>query len=435
MKRDLLKELISWKDHPLRKPLILRGARQVGKSWLVEEFSKQFESFVKINFEKDRTATKLFAGNLDISKLLVNLSLHTQQNIIPGKTLLFFDEIQECENAITALRYFKEDLPELHVIAAGSLLEFILQKAGMPVGRVQFAYVHPLSFGEFLTALGRDDLREHIFTRDINPVIHDSILELLKNYMWMGGMPAVIDAWLNHKNVDICQQLQSEIIAVYMQDFYKYARHQQIQNVAKVFESIPIQLGKKFKFSNVDNEVRAASLREALLLLEKAGIVHLCHHTSGQQQLLATERDEKKFKVYLFDIGLAQRMLGLVVNKWMMSAFDLKVLDAIAEQLVAQEFIAYANTINENKLYYWHREAKNSNAEVDFLFVKNNEVIPVEVKSGRKGSMRSVHSFLDTHPNSSHGLKISEGLFHSHNTLKEIPLYAIESWLQLTNKS
>lgn len=426
----MLKELILWKDHPLRKPLVLRGARQVGKSWLLDEFAKQFTSFVKINFEKDRAAAKLFTGELNIPKLVENLSLHTGQAIVPGETLLFLDEIQECEEAVTALRYFKEDLPQMQVIAAGSLLDFILQKIGMPVGRVQFAYLNPLSFGEFLTAFDRDDLREHIFLGDINPVIHENILELLKNYMWMGGMPAVVDAWLTHKNVAFCQQLQSEIIAVYMQDFYKYARSQQISSVTKVFESVPVQLGKKFKFSNVDNEVRAAPLRDALALLEKARIVHLCHHTSGQQSLLGAEIDTKKFKAYFFDIGLAQKMLGLNIKQWILNPLDFKMLGAIAEQFVAQEFIAYTNVTSENDLYYWHREAKNSNAEVDFLFIKNNLVVPIEVKSSEKGGMKSMRLFLDTHQNSVRGLKISEGLFQSQDNLEEIPLYAIEAWLK-----
>ena len=213
-----------------------------------------------------------------------------------------------------------------------------------------------------------------------------------------------------------------------MQDFYKYARHRQIQHVAKVFESAPLQLGKKIKFSNVDSEINALFLREALVLLEQAGIIHRCYHSSGQESPLGASMDDKKFKVYFFDIGLAQRILGLVVNKWMLDSDILKFTGAMAEQLVAQEFIAYANVAVEQKLYYWHREAKSSNAEVDFLFVKNNIIVPVEVKSHLKGSMKSMQIFLEIHPNSPKGLKISAGLFTHQKMLDEIPLYAVESW-------
>lgn len=429
MKRDLLRILIDWKESLLRKPLILRGARQVGKSWLINELGTTFDTFIKIDFDKDKKARSIFNNQGKLAEIIFDLEIYTEQKIIPGKTLLFFDEIQECPEAINTLRQFKEDMPELHVIAAGSLLDLILDKVGMPVGRVQFMYLHPLSFGEFLTAEGRDDLRAYILTCNVSKTIHEQILTLLKTYMWLGGMPAIVDAWIKYQKITLCQELQDEIIAAYTQDFYKYAKQKNVEYVTKIFESIPVQLGKKFKFSNVDNDIRSAHLKEALMLLAKAGVAHICFHTAAHEQPLGASLDEKKFKVYLFDIGLAQRMLGLVLKDWQFAPLEVKTLGGIAEQLVAQELIAHNSIKSKADLYYWHREAKNSNAEVDFVTLKDQKIVPIEVKAGTTGHLRSMHAFLDSHSNSNYGLKIAENLFSQHDNIIEIPLYGIEAWL------
>lgn len=431
MYRDLLLELNAWRQHPLRKPLILRGARQVGKSWLVREFGKSFSSFVEINFEKEKDAKTFFAGDIKVDELLERLSLYSGKKIVPGETLLFLDEIQDCENAITALRYFKEELQELHVIAAGSLVEFALEKIGTPVGRIQFLYLHPLSFGEFLLALGKTDFRECIKTGRVNPVIHKQILELLKTYMWVGGMPAVVKAWLDHKDAKICQDAQDEIIGTYRQDFSKYARKRQIDNVAMVFDAIPRQLGGKFKYSHVDAHANQQSIKQALYLLEKAGIALPAYHSPGQGVPLGASRNEKKFKIFFFDVGLAQRILGLDLKNWVVSPLKVVNVGAIAEQLVAQEFVAYSFSKSKPELYYWHRESPSSNAEVDLLFTKGNMVVPVEIKSGQKGGLKSMQVFLNSHPHSKYGLKIFEGEFSSHGNIRELPLYGLESWSQV----
>ena len=434
MQRQLLHKLLDWKTNPLRMPLILRGARQVGKSWLVDEFGKQFKSFVKINFDKQEKVKHLFEGDLHIQTLLEKLSLYTGERIIPGETLLFFDEAQECENCLKALRYFKEECAALHVIAAGSLIDFTLEKIGVPVGRVQFMYLYPMSFAEFLIAHGRDDLNQHIYLQQSDPLIHAMINEFLKNYLWLGGMPAVVSAWLHYKNATQCQELQDAIILSYKQDFEKYARKNQIDNIAKVFESIPLQLGRKFKFTHVDHELKTPPIKQALLLLIKAGVAHPCYHASGQTQLLGAEKDTKKFKVFFSDVGLAQRMLGLDLKQWVVEPLTLKWLGSIAEQLVAQEFISYSRSNAPADLYYWHREEKKSNAEVDFLFVKNGLVIPVEVKAGVKGGMKSLSLFLDSHPQSPYGLKIANNGCASQTLLEEIPLYGIDAWLRSPKK-
>ena len=240
MKRDILHHLTTWRSHVYRKPLIIRGARQVGKSWVVQEFGKQFKHFVAINFEKTPAAKEIFAGDLDVSLLIERLALYAHQKIIPGETLLFLDEIQECPNALRALRYFKEELPGLHVIAAGSLLDFALEKIGTSVGRIQFMYLYPLSFSEFLTVHGRDDLRKYIKTQPNDLVIHRQIMDYLKNYFWLGGMPAVVNAWLEQRDPELCHEIQDEILETYQQDFHKYAAKKQIIYLNKVFAAIPV---------------------------------------------------------------------------------------------------------------------------------------------------------------------------------------------------
>lgn len=428
MHRDRLNDLRNWRHDHYRKPLILRGCRQVGKSWLIDEFAKDFDQYVKINFEKNKLVHQYFSADLNINTILDKLSIQANTKIEPGKTLIFFDEIQSCEGALQSLRYFKEELPELHIIAAGSLLDFALNKVGIPVGRVQFMQLYPLSFSEYLTALGHQGIREFLLKAEPDPVIHSQALEHLKNYMWLGGMPAVIDAWINDRDPVLCQRIQDEIIESYQIDFNRYAREHETPHVARVFETIPAMLGNKFIYSHVDRDSRSEVIKNALLLLEVAGIAKRCFHTSAQQPPLGAHYNDRKFKVFYFDIGIAQRLLGLDIKQWLLRPLQLSNQGEMAEQLVAQEMIAYSDFHKGHQLYYWHREEKNSNAEVDFVVMKAGEIVPIEVKSSLKGSMKSLQMFLDSHPNSNYGLKISEGPFSKQTYLVEIPLYGLGSW-------
>ena len=430
MKRDRLKDLEAWRNDLYRKPLLIRGCRQVGKSWLIREFGKQFDTFIEINFEKNKLIHPYFSADLNIETILEKLSLYTHKKIEAGKTLLFFDEIQACEGALQALRYFKEDKPDIHIIAAGSLLDFALNKLGIAVGRVQFMQLYPLSFAEYLTVSGREDFREFLFKQENDPVIAHSLMEHLKNYLWLGGMPAVINAWISDRDIETCQKIQDDIISSYQIDFHKYARQHEIMPVVKVFETIPTLIGKKFVYSHVDPHARVDMIKNALKLLETAGIAICCYHTSAQSPPLGVMQNDKKFKVFYFDVGIAQRLLGLDSKQWLINPLPLSNQGAIAEQFVAQEILAYANFHQQAKLYYWHREAKSSNAEVDFIVLKKGEIIPVEVKSAHQGGMKSLHLFLKSHPNATFGLKISAGPFSQHENLVEIPLYALESWFK-----
>ena len=430
MFREALNELNEWHNDSSRKPLLLRGARQVGKSWLVREFGKKFENFVEINFEKQPEVAEFFSGNLDIPSLLEKLQIYTGKKITPKNSLLFLDEVQECPRAITALRYFKEELSELPVIAAGSLIDFALEEIGMPVGRVQFLYLHPLSFREFLLVQERADLCDYIAKKDIATAIHEQLLEQVKTYFWLGGMPAIVDAWIKEKNPEHCQQLQEEIITSYKQDFARYKHPAKIEHLDRVFDAIPKQLGKKFKYTNVDNEVRSADLKSALEALCKAGIAYKVHHSAANGFPLSSSQKNNHFKVFFFDIGLAQRILNLELRQWLLAKLEVQHVGAIAEQFVAQEYIAYTAITTPPNLFYWHREQRTSNAEIDFIFTKDEHIVPVEVKAGTTGTLRSLQLFLQEHKSSPYGLRISEKNFSRNDNVLSLPFYAIKTWLQ-----
>ena len=429
MQRRLMQTLIEWKTHPLRNPLIIRGARQVGKSYLVNKLGETFVNCVVINFDRDKKIKKLFQGSLDPKILISELSAYTEQRIIPGETLLFFDEAQECPETLQSLRYFKEEMPALHVIAAGSLLDFALEKIGLPVGRVQFLFLHPFSFGEYLIAMGKTELNAVRDKIDISPALHEKLLEEMRHYAWLGGMPAVLDAWREHRDAKFCQDIQDRIIVAYRQDFEKYAKKHEISHLNAIFDNAGIQLGKKFKYSNVDNTVRSAALKNAWQLLNKAGVLHVVYHTSAQGLPLAATADHSKFKLFYFDIGLLQRLQGLNLKEWLLSPLSVTYMGALAEQWVLQEYIANTAITTPPELFYWHREEKQSNAEVDFIFHAHHSVIPVEVKSGARGRLRSMNLFLETHANCKMGLVISENRPWQQDALQHIPFYALESWL------
>lgn len=430
MRRDHLNFLRRWREDPIRVPLMIRGARQVGKSWLVKTFGEEFDHFISINFEKDKRIHALFPEHIDLPKTLEDIQAYTQMPIISGKTLLFLDEIQECPNALKYLRYFKEEFSEFHVIAAGSLLEFTLEKLGVAVGRIDYLFLYPLSFLEFLNALNREDLRIAIERQNVDAASHQVILEYLKNYMCLGGMPAVVDTWIKHRDYTLCQRIQDRIIGNYEDDFQKYAKKHQIETVGKVFRSIGKQLGKKFQYTQVDQDMKVFPIKQGLHLLIKAGVAHPCFHTSGHVYPLNAEINEKRFKIFLFDIGIAHRILGLDLAEWITTPLNLNYLGESAEQLIAQEFIAYSNPSKAAEIFYWHTESTSGNAEVDFITAKEGNIVPVEVKSRVKGGMKSLRLFLETHPKSTYGVKISEGPFSKHGNLEEIPLYGLAGWKQ-----
>ena len=430
MKRDIENILLDWKDETNRKPLLLRGARQVGKSYTISEFGrKAFDDLVIINFEQFPKYKECF-NTLSPSEITENISLLCKKDIIPGKTLLFLDEIQDCPAAITSLRYFYEQMPELHVIGAGSLLDFILASENfkVPVGRIQYLYMRPLSFVEFLDAIGENKSRNFIETKLIESVlnssIHDHFIDLIKKYMILGGMPAVLEEYVSTGNLTKCLQIQLSIIQTYNDDFGKYSNMVKHKYLQKVFYAVPKMIGKKFKYSHVDANIKSRDLKEAVELLEKAGIVLRVKKTSGEGVPLEANADERHFKLAFMDTGLMQNMCGL--SEETLLAKDIMKVNsgAIAEQFVAQELLAYQEVYKAGPLFFWAREARNSSAEVDYLIPVQSSVVPIEVKAGKTGTLRSMRLYLEKYK-TINGIKISQSPFDLSSPIKSMPLYGI----------
>ncbi len=432
MKRLTLQYLQRWRLRIKRAPLLVRGARQVGKTWLIREFAKNFRSFVEINLESDveyHQPFREFFGKPD--DLIRTLSLLSGKKITPGETLLFLDEIQASKEVLLALRYFKEKLPTLHVIAAGSLLEFTIQDLSFPVGRIEFFHLFPLNFEEYLLALGREDLlsavREADASKPLPVSVHQLLLEEVSHYGLMGGMPEVVSAYVETKDLSEVQVLQQRLISNFREDFYKYAKRAQLELLRKLFDGIPRLLGQKFKYSHVDPEVRSREMGIALDLLVDAGLAYKIRHTSAQGIPLASQVKESKFKVFALDIGLALRLLGLNLSQLFPERKSLLAnRGALAEQFVAQEILSYTPDNDTPRLHYWHRESKSSQAEVDFVIEREASIMPIEVKSEKGGRMKSLNLFIQEHQKFvKSALKISSENFQSHGLISTYPFYAV----------
>lgn len=429
MKRLINFYLNQWIIDKLRKPLLLRGARQVGKTFAVRTLGEKRPHFVEINCEVINCKS-IFEQDLNPERILRDLSLLMGQTIIPGKTLLFLDEVQEVPRAILALRYFYEVMPQLQVIAAGSLLDFALEKVGIPVGRVDSIYMYPLSWLEFLLAKEEKLIYEmltnnHSLT-SLSETVHTKLLALLGEYFALGGMPEVVLQWINTGDPHRCFRVQQSLVNAYRQDFEKYATKYQIKYVEVLFDQIPRQLGRKFKFSEMPGEFRKRELVPCLDLLSKADIMHYIYHTSAQGLPLGAEVDLNKFKAMFLDIGLAQAILGLDLKDWFLNPIQAFVNQgSIVETFVGQELLAYSDPFKKRQLYYWHREVRNSQAEVDYILQLEGKIIPVEVKSGRTGTLRGLREYLSSHPNTPYALRFSAHQFSDHMDLLSYPLYAI----------
>lgn len=430
MKRDKSINLNIWGGGKYRKPLLIRGARQVGKTWLTREFGKEFDSYVEINFERDPDFAEIFNRNLSPDRIISELSAAVGKVIKPGKTLLFLDEIQESVQAIKSLRYFYEELPGLHVISAGSLIGFTLEKTPTGVGRLNYLNLYPLSFAEFLSATGNSILRENIQNQPINkPLLdihHNKLLRLVKDYMLIGGMPAVVKSYIETLDFLTCRNIQSDIIQSFMDDFVKYAKDAELPYLHMLFEAIPHQVGSKFKYSSVSQDIRSYHFVNGLDLLETAGIIHKVYQSRADGIPLNSRITSSKFKVIIFDTGLYQNMLNMDLNHWIMENDFMRVNQgAAAEQFAGQELASHYNSTKFSNLTYWHREKRNSSAEVDYLIEKEGQVIPIEVKSNVKGGMKSMHLFL-MEKKGQYGIKISRAPFSTCSTHNSLPLYAME---------
>jgi uncharacterized protein len=430
MRRLIDWHLKAWKNGKKRKPLLLRGARQVGKTYAVRQLGKSFSSFVELNFEEVTQAQILFEQNLDPERILLEIGLLTKTTIIPGKTLLFLDEVQVAPRAILALRYFYEKIPELHVIAAGSLLDFAIEQVGVPVGRVSMLYVYPLSFMEFLAAIGHSKLIPEILSmKPFSTVIHNMLLDLLCEYLALGGMPEAVVAFAKTKDPRESHMVLKELIEAYRQDFSKYAKKHQIPYLEVLFNQIPHFIGEQFKYSSVHGAFKKRELAPCLELLRRAHVVHKITHTAGNGIPLGSEVNLEHFKFIMHDVGITQALLGLDLVQWFLNKDkDIVNRGAIVEAFVGQELVCYSAPHYKSDLYYWKREERSAQAEVDYLYDYQSKVLPIEVKSGHGSTLRSMHQFLASHPSVSLGIRFWADGYLQMDNLDSLPLYSVSTF-------
>jgi uncharacterized protein len=431
MQREIEKELRQWKENPLRSPIIFRGARQVGKSYIVEKFGKENFSYVVIvNFELQPELVKSF-DTLDPFIICSKLELILNQRIQIGKTLLFLDEIQNCPKAITALRYFKEKMPNLHVIAAGSLLEFVIheEQFSFPVGRVEFMYLKPLSFIEYLLSKGFTHLLEFLrkisVHEKIDPSIHEHLMTLLKEYFLIGGMPAVVQTYLAQSSFLECQKKQLHLLETYRSDFSKYASKTEFKYLQLFFERASSSIGNHFKFTHIDPNLRSRELKIALEQLTWAGLLYCITATSASGIPLEAQTKPNIFKLLFLDIGLLNS-----ANKTDLQTIwntDLLHLNSgsQAEQFVGQELIAYTDFFAKPSLFFWEREKRGSSAEVDYILQIGSQIVPIEVKAGTTGWLKSLKQFIEE-KKVPFGVRISQHELSFHEKILSVPFYLIE---------
>lgn len=430
MKRIIDTALLEWKNNADRKPLLVRGARQVGKTYTVRQLAKQFRFYLEVNFESDRSVHSFFEKDLNPDEICMNLSAYYNVPVQDGQTLLFLDEVQACPQAISSLRFFYEKRPGLHVIAAGSLLEFALQEIpSFGVGRIDNLFMFPLSFDEFLLGMGEESLykyKNNHFTDIPLPLpIHEKLLDYLRKFFVLGGLPEVINSFAENRDYLRAQQILDRLISGYEDDFAKYKKRVTVSRLREVFRYIVFQSGNKFIASKASESANHNQIKEALRLLEMAGLVYRVQHTDANGIPLGAEVNQKKFKVILFDHGIFQRILGLELSAYLTeAAFATVNKGNLAEQYVGTEIIKNQSGSTRPQLYYWHREKRGSNAEVDYLLQKNHEILPIEVKSGTQGKMQSLRLFI-LEKNISIGTRISMENFGQYANIRVLPLYAI----------
>jgi predicted AAA+ superfamily ATPase len=425
MKRKAYNELLRWKSSETRKPLLLQGARQVGKTWLISEFGKyEFKNYIRINFERDSALELIFAESLDPQKIINDLSLYVGKKIEPESTLLFFDEIQAVPRAITSLKYFNEEAPEFFVIAAGSLLGVsIAGDTSFPVGNVSFLNLFPMDFEEFLLAAGEELIYENlqgaVTMEKFSQPIHEKVLNLMRTYMFVGGMPEVVKSWFNEKDVKKVKAIQKEILISYQHDFSKYSSNEQAIKTSELWNSIPTQLAKenkKFQYSAISKGSRASFWESTIEWLKNAGLIYLAYNVTKPELPLSGYCDRTKFKVYFVDTGLLGAMLDLRSEVLIYpNELFLKYNGAFTENFVAQSLYASA----QSELFYW---TSSSDAEVDFLIQIKDNIIPVEVKSGTSKTLRSLKSYVDKY-NPQIQIRYSPRNFQNSGQFYNIPLY------------
>ena len=399
--------LLEWKNSANRKPLLLRGARQVGKSWAVEHLGETFDYFIEVNFEKRPEMLGVFQKIHDVHELAATLGMYYNTPVIPGRTLLFLDEIQKSADAIQSLWSFKEDYKELHVVAAGSLLEFALQDLpSFGVGRIRSLFVYPFSFDEFLVAEGKADWvkakQEANTEKPLLTPLYNDLVQHFRTFLMVGGMPASVAAWVTTHDYSQCQAELDDIQLTYYDDFPKYAKKVDPTLLRNTLQSVVMQIGDKFTYSEVDGGYRADDVKKALKLLCDAGIIKRVSYTSGNGLPLGAEVNDKFRKYIYLDSGLLLRILDLdfggarQLTEMIIAGTseDLVNKGGLAEMVLGWELVKYNNPRMQHDLFYWENTAEGTRSEVDYIIARDLKVLPIECKAGTSGKMKSMYEFM-----------------------------------------
>ena len=428
MKRKVIAQLYKWKASTGRKPLILQGARQVGKTWLMKEFANEaYKQCAYINFEDNDMLRQLFEHDFDIKRIIAGIQWATGIDINPNDTLIIFDEIQEAPRGITSLKYFQEKAPQYHVIAAGSLLGIAMhQNDSFPVGKVDFMNLYPLSFFEFLDAVGEHRMVELLTVQDWSMItmFRTKFEERLRQYYFVGGMPAAVSAFASGENLETVRVLQNGILESYERDFSKHAPAIEVPRIRMVWHSVPAQLAKenrKFIYGIVKEGARAKDFELAIEWLKDAGLIYKVNRCKKGLLPLAAYEDFSAFKIFMSDVGLMGAMSklppqSLLAGNSLFSDFK----GALTEQYVMQQL----KTSNRLSIYYW--SADSSRGEIDFLFQRDSNIVPVEVKAEENLQAKSLRTFVERNPGL-HGIRLSMSPYRRQEWMTNYPLYAVPS--------
>lgn len=426
MNRDAMQTLEKWKKKSKRKPLIIHGARQVGKTWLMKRFGElHYKHVVYINFEYNPRLTALFNSGLDVERIIMGLEIETGQSISPDDTLLIFDEVQECPKALTSLKYFNEQAPEYHVISAGSLLGVYLhQGTSFPVGKVEFMNLYPMSFSEFLNAIGEVGLRDLVRGQDVDVMttFKDRYISLLRLYYFIGGMPEAVATYKENGNMNEIRTIQKNILLAYEQDFSKHAPGSIVTRIRMLWNSIPGQLSKenrKFIYGQVRSGARAKDYEMALTWLEDSGLILKVNRIKKPNFPLSAYVDSSAFKLYLLDVGLLGALCDIdatIILEGNRLFTEFK--GALTEQYVLQQLKA----LSDEAVYYW--TADKGTAEVDFVISMNGRILPIEVKAEENLKAKSLKSYYDKYsPEVS--IRMSMSNYREDEWLTNVPLYCV----------
>lgn len=406
-KRNIDHHLLAWKDSRNRKPLLVRGARQIGKSRSIRNLGKSFKYFIEVNFETQKNMIGLFKQEYNVEVICERLGILYSTPVIPGETLLFFDEIQCSDEALNMLWAFKENMPGLHVVAAGSLLEFALKR--MPsygVGRVSSMFMYPMSFNEFLGAVGKESWVDEIKLADnqhpLFETLHLELVSIYRTFLLVGGMPACVRAWVETGDYNECVIEQADIQQTYYDDFAKYNEKVPTELLRNTLQSVIGQTGHKFTYSKVNGGYTPNEIRKALSLLSDAGIVKPVRHTAANGLPLGAEINEKFVKYLYLDSGLLLRVLDLdfggsePIKQLILAGTEADLVNkgSLAELSVGWEMVKSANLRHRYDLYYWENLSQGTTSEVDYVIPSNLKILPIEVKSGTSGKMKSLRLFM-----------------------------------------